>query len=51
MLARLRDNLDEMQDLRSLIEKTIVADPPFTIREGGLIREGPTRRLTACGTL
>ena len=34
MLARLRDNLDEMQDLRSLIEKTIVADPPFTIREG-----------------
>jgi len=45
MLARLRDNLDEMQDLRSLIEKTIVADPPFTIREGGLIREGADEEI------
>lgn len=40
MLVRLQKNLDEMQDCRSLIEKAVVEDPPFTIREGGLIREG-----------
>ncbi len=30
----------EMTDLRELIERAIVADPPLTIREGGIIREG-----------
>ena len=40
MLTRLRKEMDELQDCRSLIEKAVVADPPFTVREGGLIREG-----------
>ncbi len=45
MLVRLRDSLDELQDFRNLIEKTLVADPPFTIREGGLIREGADQEI------
>jgi DNA mismatch repair protein MutS len=40
LLRALRDGMDEMPDLRSLIEGAIVDDPPLTIREGGIIREG-----------
>lgn len=29
-----------MLDISSLIDKSIVEEPPFTIREGGIIREG-----------
>jgi DNA mismatch repair protein MutS len=39
-LRTIRDGIEEMPDLRGLIEGAIVDDPPLTIREGGLIREG-----------
>ena len=32
--------LDALQGLTSLIDQAIVDEPPFTIREGGIIREG-----------
>ena len=32
--------LDELGDVRRLIERSITDDPPFSVREGGLIREG-----------
>jgi DNA mismatch repair protein MutS len=40
LLRAIRDGIDEMPDLRELIEGAIVDDPPLTIREGGIIREG-----------
>ena len=40
LLKAIHSGIDEMQDLRDLIERAIVDDPPLTIREGGIIREG-----------
>ncbi|MFB6091462.1 MAG: DNA mismatch repair protein MutS [Haloquadratum sp.] len=39
-LCDLRDALDELADVRDLIERAIVSDPPQEITEGGVIREG-----------
>lgn len=39
-LCALHAGLDEMVDVVALIEKTIVENPPLTLREGGLIKEG-----------
>ena len=40
LLKELYENLDELQDIYSLIEKSIVDDPPMTIKEGGIIKLG-----------
>ena len=40
LLKYLYDNLDELQDIYELIEKSIVDDPPMTIKEGGIIKLG-----------
>jgi len=40
LLAELRDSLDTLPEMVELIAKSIVDDPPFVMREGGLIREG-----------
>ena len=34
------ENLDELQDVKDLIEKAIVEDPPMTIKDGGIIKLG-----------
>ena len=40
LLVKLFDNLDELQDIYELIEKSIVDDPPMTIKDGGIIKLG-----------
>jgi DNA mismatch repair protein MutS len=40
MLSSVSDGIDEMADMRDLIEKCISDDPPLTLREGGMIKEG-----------
>lgn len=40
LLQELYDQLDPLEDMAELIEKAIVEDPPITVREGGMIREG-----------
>ncbi len=40
MLQVLLDELDDLADLKSLIDRAIVDEPPFTVREGGMIRDG-----------
>ena len=40
MLATLRDRLDTLPDTVDLISRAIVDDPPFVLREGGIIRTG-----------
>jgi DNA mismatch repair protein MutS len=41
----LHRSLDEMSDLRERIEKTIVAEPPLTFADGGVIAAGIDRNL------
>lgn len=39
-LRELYEKLDPLENIHELIEKAIVEDPPFTVREGGMIKEG-----------
>ena len=39
-LVNIRENLDPLDDIRSLIDDMIVDLPPFSIREGGFIKDG-----------
>jgi len=39
-LTTLRNQLDTLEDITSLINNAIVAEPPFSVREGGMIAEG-----------
>jgi len=39
-LNSIRDNLDTLEDICSLIDSMIVDLPPFSIREGGFIKDG-----------
>ncbi|MBO5327405.1 MAG: DNA mismatch repair protein MutS, partial [Clostridia bacterium] len=39
-LCRIYDGLEDLAELRELIDRAIAEDPPFVLREGGLIREG-----------
>lgn len=39
-LAALRDAIGDFSELLDLLEKSIVDEPPITIREGGIIRTG-----------
>ena len=36
----MHDDLDELQDVKELIDRAIVDDPPIFIKEGGLIKAG-----------
>ena len=40
LLCEIREEIDPLRDLSSLIENAICEDPPFSIREGGFIKEG-----------
>ena len=40
MLAVVAQELDDLGDLRQAIEATIADEPPFSLREGGIIRPG-----------
>ena len=40
LLETIAENLDTLDDLKERIDSSIVDDPPFSVREGGLIRSG-----------
>ncbi len=40
LLRKINETIESLEDSAALIENTIVDDPPLTIREGGIIREG-----------
>ena len=44
-LAVLASELDTLEDINDVIMKTIVDDPPFSVREGGFIRDGVNAEL------
>lgn len=40
ILQVLLEELDDLSDLKALVDRAVVDDPPFTVREGGMIRTG-----------
>ena len=40
LLKNLYNKLDELQDIVELIDSAIVDDPPITVKEGGIIKDG-----------
>lgn len=56
LLRELCRELDTLEDVAELIDRAIVEEPPFSLREGGVIREGfhpeadELRRLLGGGT-
>lgn len=44
-LQALHDSLDELSDLRELIQKTIIPEPPLSFADGGVIAAGIDRDL------
>ncbi|MDR2861409.1 MAG: DNA mismatch repair protein MutS, partial [Syntrophobacterales bacterium] len=45
LIRNIHDGLDEMRDLYELIERAIVAEPPISVREGGMIKKGYDEKL------
>ena len=40
LLTKVETNIDDLQDIFSLIEKSIEEEPPLVIKEGGIIKSG-----------
>ena len=40
LLKEVEEQMDSLEDLCELLEKSIVEDPPILIKEGGIIKEG-----------
>ena len=45
LLSKLESAIDPLIDCADLIEQTIVDEPPMTIREGGIIRDGANEEV------
>lgn len=45
LLVKLEASLDSLTEIYELIDKAIVEEPPFTIKEGGLIQNGYSKEL------
>lgn len=50
-LQQLRGQLDLLPDLLDLLNKAIVDDPPFVLRDGGIIRDGYNEELDELRTI
>lgn len=48
-LGELAEELDTLEDIAALLGRAIVADPPFSVREGDLSRRGTRGRWTSSG--
>ncbi len=45
LLSELCNNVDILRDISSLIDQSISEEPPFTVREGGMIKDGFSMEL------
>jgi len=50
-LKKIRQQLDLLPELVSLLDQAIVADPPFVLRDGGLIKDGFNQELDELRTI
>ena len=48
MLRELYDGLDELKDITELIEKSIIDEPPISVKEGGIIKTGYNEDIDEC---
>lgn len=44
-LKKIHSEIDTLEDIFNLINNAIVEDPPFTVREGGMIKKGYSEEL------
>ena len=51
ILQTYHNQLDDLYDLRDLIDRTIVDEPPLTVREGGIIRNGFSQEIDRLRTI
>ena len=47
LVSGIAENIHSLEHVYDLIDKGIVEDPPFSVREGGIIKEGPSDQLDA----
>ena len=47
LMRKLTEDIDPLEDIHQLIDTAIEEEPPFSIREGGLIKEGYNEELDA----
>jgi DNA mismatch repair protein MutS len=45
LLRQIYRNIDTLQDVYKLIDDAIVEEPPFTVKEGGIIKKGYSQEL------
>ena len=45
LLQQLNDEIHDLKEVHDLIDNAIVDEPPFTIKEGGIIKEGYSEEL------
>ncbi|MGI6204017.1 MAG: DNA mismatch repair protein MutS [Anaerovoracaceae bacterium] len=45
LLQELNGRMDALEDVYRIIDDSIIDDPPFTVKEGGIIREGYSKEL------
>ncbi len=45
LIAQLRENIYPLEDICTMIDAGIVDEPPFTVKEGGLIKSGYSQEL------
>jgi DNA mismatch repair protein MutS len=45
LLASLNSRINPLKEVFDLIDRAVVEDPPFTIKEGGIIKKGCSREL------
>ena len=45
LMAALNNEIDELSDVASLVENAINDDPPYTLKDGGVIRDGFNEEL------
>lgn len=44
-LRQIYKNIDKLEDIHNLIDSAIIDDPPFSVREGGMIKQGYNNEL------
>lgn len=47
LMRKLTEDIDPLEDIHQLIDTAIEEEPPFSVREGGLIKEGYNKELDA----
>ena len=51
LLKSIYNNIDTLQDVHELINSSIVDEPPFSMREGGMIRDGYNAEIDELHTI